>query len=45
MHPAPSKNLPPAIADRTIAKHLRKICELDLTPLDAVLSPKGFRRD
>jgi hypothetical protein len=36
-------NLPEALKDST--EHLREVCELDLNRLDAVLPPKGFRRD
>jgi hypothetical protein len=35
-------NLPEALKDSTLAEHLREVCELDLSPLDAVLPPKGF---
>jgi hypothetical protein len=34
-------NLPPALADSPIVEHLREVCELDLSPFDAVLPPKG----
>ena len=38
-------NLPPALADSTLAEHLREVCDLDLSMLDAVLPPEGFGRD
>jgi hypothetical protein len=38
-------NLPEGLKDSTIAEHLREVCEVDLSPLDAVLPPKGFGRD
>jgi hypothetical protein len=31
--------------DSTLAEQLRHVCELDLSPLDAALPPKGFGRD
>jgi hypothetical protein len=38
-------NLPEALKDSTTAEHLREVCELDLSPLDAALPSKGFGRD
>jgi hypothetical protein len=38
-------NLPAALRDSMIAEHLREVWELDRSPLDAVLPPKGFGRD
>jgi hypothetical protein len=38
-------NLPEGLKDSTIAEHLWEVCELDLSPLNAVLPPKGFGRD
>ena len=38
-------NLPEGLKDSTIAEHLREVCDLDLSPLDAVQPPKGFGRD
>jgi hypothetical protein len=38
-------DLPPALVDSAIAEHLREVCELDLSPLNAVLPAMGFGRD
>jgi hypothetical protein len=36
-------NLPEGLKDSMIAEHLREVCELDLSQLDAVLPPRKYR--